>query len=136
MLVETKNNDIEMEISPSNIPVVGGVNDFTNQKTQKYLEKQHKTYKELPKEGKNLIKIITISFTTLILLMIFSFILYFMHDKYKDNNNAILNTQKSINEKVTDISKEQKRLGDSVYSVSMRVYNIQGTLKEMNKKLK
>lgn len=122
--------------SPSDIPIVSGAADFVNEGTHNYLKKQQQVYKGLPKEGKSLIKIITICFTTIILLGVFSFVLYFMHSKYITNNKAILQTQKIMTEDISDIKSTQKIMGDTLYKMNGRVAGMVETLKSIDKKLK
>lgn len=137
MFVETKNNNIiEMDILPEDVPGVGGAKEFVNQKTQKYLEKQQGVYKDLPKEGKKLIKIITISLTTIIILLIFSFVLYFMHTKYITNNKTIITTQDSLVKNITELKDNQKVIGDTVYKMNIKLNRMEVTLNNIDEKLK
>jgi len=137
LIVETKRNKLEMNIpNPSDIPVVSGAVNFVNDGTHNYLKHQKEVYGGLPKEGKSLIKVITISLTTIIILLLFSFLLYFMHTKYITNNQNIVKTQKEISEDLSDVKIEQKKMGDTLYVMNARVASMQSTLKSIDNKLK
>ena len=71
------------------IPVVDGTEDFTNDETKTYLQKQKNTYQGLPKEGKSLIKKIILTFTIIVIIAGLAFAGYYTNNRLSKNDDGL-----------------------------------------------